>query len=203
MSIEEFQAFWRGTHASHIGALAGLRGQVQNHTVLRDGRPLLPYVGFDAIPELDFEDVPAMRKAFEDPEVMARIRADEPLFVCKGRGWGIVSEREIHVDGRTPADAVKLMTFVRLRPRLDRAELLGALRGPYVAEVARSRPLRHEQLIVIDGAEYCDAIDMIWFESSAAALEYVSSRVAFAAASQLAGLCLGTDRVIASPLRFI
>ena len=48
---------WRTEHADAARQLPGLRGYVQDHAVLRDGRPLLPYPGFDVCAETAFDVV--------------------------------------------------------------------------------------------------------------------------------------------------
>ena len=55
----ECQTHWRTAHADAARSLPGLRGYVQNHAVLRDGEPLLPYPGFDVCAETEFDDLAA------------------------------------------------------------------------------------------------------------------------------------------------
>ncbi|MGH2882625.1 MAG: EthD domain-containing protein, partial [Solirubrobacteraceae bacterium] len=61
LTFEAAQEHWRTAHGDVASGIPGLRGYVQNHAVLRDGLPLLPYPGFDACSELEFADFDAMR----------------------------------------------------------------------------------------------------------------------------------------------
>ncbi len=206
LSISDFQEHWRVRHAPIILRLPGLRGYVQNHTVLQSGRPLLPYVGFDCLPESDFDDMPSMQRALADPEIARALAVDEPNFIARGAGgWSIVGDREVRLEGTLPVGAVKLMTFFRIGPRAARDAFIEALRGPYAIEAAKARPARHEQVVVREGAEQsgCEAIDALWFESPDRAVEYVSSEAAFSAESKLVGLAFGRERVVVAPIRLL
>ena len=67
LTTEACLAHWRGTHAAIGARLPGVRAYVQNHGVLSDGRFLLPYPGFDIMPELDWDDLGAMDVAIDSP----------------------------------------------------------------------------------------------------------------------------------------
>jgi len=57
MTTEACLDHWRGTHAAIGASMPGVRAYVQNHGVLKGGRFLLPYPGFDIMPELDWDDL--------------------------------------------------------------------------------------------------------------------------------------------------
>ena len=61
-SFEAFQKHWMTSHADAAGAIPGLLAYTQNHSVLVEGKPLLPYPGFDACSELLFESVHTVTK---------------------------------------------------------------------------------------------------------------------------------------------
>src|SRR5262249_4548700 len=149
--------------------LAGLRSYVQNHAILSDGRPLLPYPGFDACSEIAFDSLEAMDAAFESDHYRQNVTADEHVLIDKSRFGLLLTERRV-LDGGEPGEgAVKLMTFVTADRNAGADALAEALAGPYRAAAAAAGPLRHEQLIVIPGSHDwrlqppADAVDVLWF----------------------------------------
>src|SRR5438132_12077737 len=116
VSYEEFQAHWRGTHGPLVTGMPGLRRYFQNHAVLRDGRPLLPYAGFDACAETEFDDLEAMHASFASPLYREAITADEQELIERARFSLLLAEREVRDDGGSPEAGVKLLTFLRVHP---------------------------------------------------------------------------------------
>ena len=83
MSVEEFQAYWRGTHAPIAAAIPGVRRYVQCHVVPElYGREKQP--PFDGAAELWFDDLESMRAAMRSPEVQAALE-DEKNFIDHSR----------------------------------------------------------------------------------------------------------------------
>jgi uncharacterized protein (TIGR02118 family) len=117
----ECQAHWRSAHADAARRLPGLRRYVQNHAVLRDGRPLLPYAGFDVCAETEFEDLAAMDAAFAGEQYRGAVVADELRLIDKARFTHALCERRVLRSGAGP---VKLMTFLPEAAREDAHELL-------------------------------------------------------------------------------
>ena len=115
----ECQTHWRTAHADAARSLPGLRGYVQNHAVLRDGEPLLPYPGFDVCAETEFDDLEAMDAAFASEQYQGAIVADELKLIDKERFTHALCERRVQREAGGP---VKLMTFLRgdARPRRGR-----------------------------------------------------------------------------------
>ena len=68
LPLEEFQRYWRNEHATITLTFPDVNRYVQNHAVLRGGRPLLPWPGFDVFSELDFESADAMDASWSSPE---------------------------------------------------------------------------------------------------------------------------------------
>jgi len=209
LTYAAFQEHWRAEHAALAGELPGLRGYVQNHAVLEDGRPLLPYPGFDACSELEFETLAAMDDAFATEHYRQAVTADEHALIDKSRFGLILTERRVLVDGEVGAGPVKLLTFLPLDPRSTRAALSDRLAGPYREIVAEAGPLRHEQLLELPGAHQgrlpalCAAVDILWFRSADDALEVARGEIGHEAGYALAGAAFGLERVLARPLRVV
>ena len=209
LTYEAAQEHWRNEHADLAGQLPGLRGYVQNHAVLADGGPLLPYPGFDACSELEFDSLAAMDEAFASEHYREAVVADEHSLIDKSRFALILTERRVLADGDPEAGAVKLLTFLPLDPRATRPALDERLAGPYREIVAEAGPLRHEQLLEIPGAHegrlpaLCAAVDILWFSTSEQALEVVQGETGHRAAYALAGAAFGAARLLALPNRVV
>jgi uncharacterized protein (TIGR02118 family) len=79
MTVEEFQEYWRGTHAPIAAAIPGVRRYVQCH-VVPDTYGARNAPAFDGAAELWFDDLDAMRAAMGTPEVAAALE-DEKNFI--------------------------------------------------------------------------------------------------------------------------
>jgi uncharacterized protein (TIGR02118 family) len=209
LDFERFQEHWANEHGALAGALAGLRGYVQNHAVLRDGRPLLPYPGFDACSELSFDSLEAMDEAFESEHYRRNVTADEKDLVDKTRFSMMLTERRVLAKGDPGAEAVKLLSFLSADRNAGAGALAETLAGPYRAAIREAGPLRHEQLLVVPGAHerriapMADAVDVLWFANAQAALAFLASETAFAAAYTLAGRAAGVQRLLARERRVV
>jgi uncharacterized protein (TIGR02118 family) len=209
LTYTSFQEHWRSEHAGLAGALPGLRGYVQNHAVLDDGRPRLPYPGFDACSEIEFDSLAAMDEAFASEYYRGAVTADEHALIDKTRFALLLAERRVLAPGEVDAEAVKLLTFMPVDPRSDREALARLLAGTYREIVAEAGPLRHEQLLEIPGAHegrlpaVCGAVDILWFASPDLALGFVRGEVGHRAGYALAGTAFGLERVLARPVRVV
>jgi uncharacterized protein (TIGR02118 family) len=83
MTVEEFQSYWRNTHAPIAGAIPGLRRYVQSHVLPETYAGRTP-PAFDGAAELWFDDLDAMRAAMSSPETKAAIE-DEKKFIDHSR----------------------------------------------------------------------------------------------------------------------
>ena len=113
MSIEDFQSYWRTTHADIVVKLPGIRRYVQSHTILsgyRKGEPI-----YDGMAELWFDNTDAMRAQAGTPE-FAAVRADEPNFMDVASQGSIITEEHVIKDGPIPVDGVKNVEFVSHKP---------------------------------------------------------------------------------------
>lgn len=87
MSSEDFHKYWTTRHAEIVTAVPDfmkyVKRYVQSHNV---DNALLDFPGgghngFDGMVELWFDDVAAMKAAFETPGYIGTIRPDEPNFL--------------------------------------------------------------------------------------------------------------------------
>ena len=207
LTFEAAQEHWRTEHGDLASGIPGLRGYVQNHAVLSDGVPLLPYAGFDACSELEFADFDAMRAGFSSEHYQTAVRADERALIDKSRFMMALTRRQVLADGDPPDGAVKLMSFLRSHPNSTPRALVEALEGPYAEAVADARPIRHE-LLVTQADEHeptlppcCDAIDILWFRSPDEAHGAVTGALSERPGWLLAGHAFGAERLIAQPIR--
>jgi uncharacterized protein (TIGR02118 family) len=206
---DAFRAHWASQHAEAAASLPGLRGYVQNHSVLRDGRPLLPYPGFDACSELDFDSVAAMDEAFASTEYRTTVAADEEELIDRTRLAFLLAERRTLASGPPDDAAVKLLTFLRLQAGRTHDELLRVLDGPYGEAAAGVAFLRHEQLVELPGAHagrapaVCSAIDVVWFRDAGEALELVTGEAGRRLRYELAGVVFGVEHLLARPVRVV
>jgi len=208
MSTEDCLAHWRAHHSSIGARLPGVRRYVQNHGVLADGRFLLPYPGFDIMPELDWDDLTAMDAAIDSPVHEKDSVDDEANFIDSTRTAYSVGARHVLAGGEASDGAVKLITLLRRAPNISAARLAQALIGPYAGAVASAHPLRHEVLLTLPDREgrpafAFQAIDIVWFSGPDDALAWTRSEAADRAAWQLAGVVVGSERLIARPNRVV
>jgi uncharacterized protein (TIGR02118 family) len=208
LTTEACLAHWR-EHHSAIGAnLPKVRAYVQNHGVLAGGRFLLPYPGFDIMPELDWDDLADMDAAIDSPSHERDSVDDEANFIDTTRTGYAVTIRRVLMDATPGPGSVKLITLFRRAPNAAEGALSGALTGPYAAAVAGAGPLRHEVLITVpDRADRppfgVQAIDLLWFATSQDAVAWTASEAAHHAAWNLAGVAVGSERLIARPHRVV
>ena len=208
MTTEACLAHWRAHH-SEIGArLPHVRGYVQNHGVLDGGRFLLPYPGFDIMPELEWDDLAAMDDAIDSPVHERDSVDDEANFIDTTRTGLAVTQRVVLIDGRPGPEAVKLITLLRRAPAAPPEALRNALTGAYAKAVSDSAPLRHEALITIPDRPgrapfTAQAIDLLWFATPSDALAWSASDAAHQAAWHLSGVTFGAERLIARPNRVV
>jgi uncharacterized protein (TIGR02118 family) len=76
MSVEDFWAHYSGPHIAIVREMPGLRGLVLS-------RPADPRTSdWDAVGELWFDSAEALRAAFADPAIAARLAEDRPQFLA-------------------------------------------------------------------------------------------------------------------------
>lgn len=203
-SPEAFQTHWRTDHADAAGAIAGVRRYVQHHAVLVDGRPVLPYPGFDACAELGFDDLAAHDRAFGSAQYQGEVRADEDRFIDKSRFSMVLADRRTAVERQSLADPVTLMVLWRVHPASTLVDLRAAWQD-WARIVAGDRGVRgHDELVVRhdwhEGRQppACDHIDVLWFDGPDAALAHLAGP-AHDAALTMAGTTFGMTGHLARP----
>ena len=208
LTTEACLAHWSGHHSAIGAKLPKVRGYVQNHGILAGGRFLLPYPGFDIMPELDWDDLAEMDAAIDSPAHEKDSIDDEANFIDTARTGYAVTTRRALMDLAPGVEAVKLITLLRRAPNASEGALAEALTGPYAVAVAGAGPLRHEVLIAIPDRAgrppfWIQAIDILWFATPQDALAWTASDAAYRAAWHLAGVAAGTERLIARPHRVV
>ncbi len=83
MSVEEFQTYWRETHAPIAAKIPGVRRYVQCHTLPETYGGNTP-PSYDGAAELWYDDLQAFRDSIPTPECAAA-REDELNFIDHSR----------------------------------------------------------------------------------------------------------------------
>lgn len=186
MSVEEFQAYWRGSHPAAVTRLPGVRRYVQSHTRpagYGKGEPI-----YDGIAELWFEDTKAMH-ALRGTKEIAAVEADEAVFIDRSTMRLILTEEHVIKDGPAPPDGVKNVEFITRKPGLavdDFQRYWREVHGPIAAQIpvirryvqSHTRPSAYER----GRAPAYDGVAITWFDdtqamrASAATAEYVRTR---------------------------
>ena len=92
LSVEEFQLYWRETHAPIAARIPGVRRYIQNHTLLELYDTNHP-PAYDGVAELWFDDLDAFRAALPSPEIAAA-REDELQFIDHSKSFLIITEEK-------------------------------------------------------------------------------------------------------------
>ena len=172
MSIEDFQSYWRTTHADIVVKLLGIRRYVQSHTILsgyRKGEPI-----YDGMAELWFDNTDAMRAQAGTPEFTA-VRADEPNFMDVASQGSIITEEHVIKDGPIPVDGVKNVEFVSHKPGMpieDFQKHWREIHGPLGAAipVVKRYVQSHTRLSIYNSGKtpIYDGVALTWFDSTQA-----------------------------------
>lgn len=198
LDIQRFQSHWSGKHAELVSKLPGVRRYWQNHAVLRDGEPLLPWIGFDACSDMEFDDMLSMDSDFASLQYREAVKDDEAYLVEKTKGGLILGDRE-HKSGEIDGNGIRLLTFMRLAPQREADELHQALRAMPTPTQAKG----HELFLALHGraaaqrTSIFDAVGSLWFESEKDALSYLTSAEARESRHVFADLVRGTEHLIA------
>jgi uncharacterized protein (TIGR02118 family) len=75
MTAQQFWAHYTGPHAAIVQRMPGLRQMVLSRAVGDQATE------WDAVGELWFDSAEAAKRAFEDEQIMAELRADRALFL--------------------------------------------------------------------------------------------------------------------------
>ena len=172
MSVEDFQSYWRTTHADIVVKLPGIRRYVQSHTILsgyRKGEPI-----YDGMAELWFDNTDAMRAQAGSPE-FAAVQADEFNFMDRSSSGSIITEEHIIKDGAIPNDGVKNVEFVSHKPGMpieDFQKHWREIHGPLGVSipVVKRYVQSHTRLSIYQKGKtpLYDGVALTWFDSTQA-----------------------------------
>jgi uncharacterized protein (TIGR02118 family) len=172
MSVEEFQAYWRTTHADIVVKLPGLRKYVQSHTLrsgYRKGEPV-----YDGIAELWVDDTGVL-KALNGTAAYAAVQADEAKFLDRAAMGLIVTEEHVIKDGPIPAGGVKNVEFLRRKLGIPVDEFQRYWRqvhGPIAARIPMIRRYvqSHTRRAVYEAGRTpaWDGVAIAWFDDTQA-----------------------------------
>lgn len=95
MPVEDFQAYWRGTHGPIAARIPMIRRYVQSHTKL-SGYAREPQPAWDGLAITWFDDIGAMRESAKTEEFAATM-ADEPNLLSGGPVPTIITREHIIV----------------------------------------------------------------------------------------------------------
>jgi uncharacterized protein (TIGR02118 family) len=185
MTVEQFQDHWRTSHADAAGQIPGTRRYIQNHAVLEGGALTLPYPGFDACSELDFDSVAAMDEGFASETYQQAVQADEKAFVDKTRFSLVVAEREVVIDG-PDLEGVKLITLYHAHPVAGAEGLQSELHGHRAEAIRAAAPQRHDLLFPLS-------------EAHSGERRFLTSDADW----HLSGKAFGAARLLARPLQVV
>jgi uncharacterized protein (TIGR02118 family) len=182
LSVEAFQAEWRGSHAERVLHVPGLRGYAQSHVLIGGYRKGEPFC--DGIAELWFDDAVALDAA-QASTAFAAARADAERFRESATLGAMLTVEHLVKDGAKPAAGVKNVELVVRRPDLAVEEFHRYWRehhGPLAARIAPIR--RYVQSHAVDDprTRVHDGIASTWFDdthamrASAASEEYRLTR---------------------------
>ena len=97
MALDEFRKYWIEVHGTLGSKLPGLRRYVQSHLI--DEAYLYAEPRYDGVAQLSFENVDAMRAAFESPQGKA-LAADGPKFIDTSALRNFVAQEHVVIPGR-------------------------------------------------------------------------------------------------------
>ncbi len=169
MSVEDFQAYWRGTHGPIVARIPGIRRYVQNHPRLsgyKNGELIC-----DGVAEIWVDDKEALRTMSRTPE-FAAAKQDEPNFIDGDSLVELLTEESIIKDGPVAGDGIKSISLLTFKAGMDPADAQRHWRekhGPIAAGIETLR--RYVQSHVRLGAygrperPAYDGLPMAWFDN--------------------------------------
>jgi len=170
MSVEDFQNYWRTTHANIVKQLPGLRRYVQSHTLLsgyKKGEPV-----YDGTAELWYDNTDALRGLVNTKEFQAT-QADEDNFLDRSTMGQIFTEEHVIKDGAIPTNGVKNIEFVTHKPGMSIEAFQKHWReihGPLGASipVVRRYVQSHTRLSAYNrgNAPAYDGVAITWFDDT-------------------------------------
>jgi uncharacterized protein (TIGR02118 family) len=182
LSVESFQAEWRGAHVEKALRVPGLRGYVQSHVLVSGYRKGEPFC--DGVAEMWFADAAAVEAA-RASRAFAEARADADRFREGSTAGAMLTVEHLIKDGPKPPAGVKNIEFVVRRRDLEVGEFHRYWREHHGPLAARIAPIcRYVQSHALDDprTRSYDGIASTWFDdtdamrASASTEEYRSTR---------------------------
>ena len=169
MPVEEFQAYWRDTHAQLVRGLPGIRGYIQNHTLISSYQKQEP--DFDGVAEVWFDSLEAMQANTHTSELSA-VRADEENFIDRISLRSVLTSEVVIIDEPRPMDGVKNIACLNKRDDMSAEDFQARWKGQH-AELAKHIPAQrryvqcHCRLGIYKTGRlpFFDGIPMSWFDS--------------------------------------
>ena len=116
MSVEEFQTYWRFTHAEVVKQLPHVKRYVQSHPLIggyRKGGLL-----YDGLAEIWVDDTNILRE-MATTNAYRDIVEDEENFIDRQSLTLILTEEHVIKNGDIPKNGVKNIEFVTRKPGMD------------------------------------------------------------------------------------
>lgn len=213
LSLEQFQEHWRTSHGPTAGAIPHLIRYVQYHAVLRDGRLLTGYPGFDACSELDFSSADLMDDGFRLAAEKGELKADEDRFVDKSRYSWLLGESETRFGEPGSAiavgdDPVVLVRWLRCHPSIATDTLREVLLNEW-ERALQVEPLTWRRVVFADheahqarGKPSAEAVEFLGFPDCVQALQFRDEYMP-EISGVLAGVVLGIAEHLARRIQII
>ena len=179
MSVDAFQAYWRGSHPDVVTRLPGLRRYGQLHTLVSGYRKGEPAYG--GIAEVWFDDTAAMRR-LRGTAAYERVLADEAKFIDHATMGLLITDEHVIKNGPVPPDGVKNVEFVTHKPGMAidafqryRREIHGPLAAsiPVIRRYVQSH-VRTSAYEAGRAPKY-DGVAITWFADTAAMRQSAAS----------------------------
>lgn len=200
MSVEDFQHYWRTSHATIVCRLPGIRRYVQSHTLPSGYGKRTP--ACDGVAELWFDDTNALR-ALEDCAELRNTVADHAEFIDPSSYIEFVTEDVVIKDGAVPAGGVKNIELVKKIASMEPAAFHRYwidVHGPLGASIPQVRRYvqSHTRIGAYRGgrAPALDGVALTWFDDTRAMR-------AAADTPEYAGTRADEDNFLDRPLEFV
>lgn len=173
LTVEQFHAHWRGTHAELALRITTQRRYVQSHRLPVEVAELAP-CPYEGVAEIWFDDLAAFEALATDPSYTEYARKDEPNFLDMERlAFFPGCERVVLEGPRIERDTplVKLLLLLRRKPGLTLEEFGERWRDPHGPLTVATLPglRRHVQCPVVpeayrEGEPVFDGVSELWWD---------------------------------------
>jgi len=176
LSPQEFQQYWRTTHADITKALTHVRHYIQSHTLLSSyGNPNMPYGDsdppYDGMETMWFDSVEARRAGNALPPAQAAI-ADQVNFTELSTRRFLLAHEVVQKEGTTNSSSVHLIALATRKPGMSVEDFQRYWRehhGPLAVQIpGLRRYVQNHPLPRLYGGRdepLCDGVAEAWFDS--------------------------------------